>query len=111
MDRPPEPADAFYAEPIELSDLHRDTVNVRRVGEGVEVVVIPHADRLFVMREVCPHMGGPLGEAKFCAGDRTLNCPWHGYVFSVETGELTRNPNEQIMAPLRRPSTCFRPER
>jgi nitrite reductase/ring-hydroxylating ferredoxin subunit len=109
-DQPPGPPDAFYPRPIELSGLRRDAANVRDLGEGVEVVVVPTREGLHVFREICPHMGGPLGEATVCK-DGTLECPWHGYRFSLETGRLVDNPNERIMAELRRRAPdCFKPE-
>jgi nitrite reductase/ring-hydroxylating ferredoxin subunit len=108
---PPGPADAFYPRPLELRELRQGVVQVRDLGEGVEVVVIRDGDRIHVLREVCPHMGGPLGQATYCRKDGTLECPWHGYVFDVATGALKDNPNERIMASLREPTECFRPER
>lgn len=108
-DQPPGPPDAFYPRPIELSGLRRDAVNIRDLGEGVQVVVVPGRERLHVFRDICPHMGGPLGEATVCK-DATIECPWHGYRFSLETGRLVDNPNERIMAELRRRAPdCFRP--
>lgn len=109
--RPPGPPDAFYPQPIELSGLRPDAVNVRDLGEGVQVVVIPGRERLHVFREICPHMGGPLGEATVCK-DGTLECPWHGYRFALDTGRLVDNPNERIMADLRRRAPeCFRSDK
>jgi nitrite reductase/ring-hydroxylating ferredoxin subunit len=109
--RPPGPPDAFYPQPIELSGLRPDAVNLRDLGEGVQVVVILGRERLHVFREICPHMGGPLGEATVCK-DGTLECPWHGYRFSLDTGRLVDNPNERIMADLRRRAPeCFRPDK
>jgi nitrite reductase/ring-hydroxylating ferredoxin subunit len=111
MGQPPGPPDAFYPRPIELRGLRRDTVNVRDLGEGVRVVVVPGHERLHVFREICPHMGGPLGEGTV-GRDATLECPWHGYRFSLESGRLVDNPNERIMAELRRRAPdCFKPER
>jgi nitrite reductase/ring-hydroxylating ferredoxin subunit len=108
-DGPPGPPDAFYPQPIDLSALRRDAVNVCDVGEGVQVVVVPGREGLHVFREICPHMGGPLGEATVCK-DATLECPWHGYRFSLETGRLVDNPNERIMTDLRRRAPdCFEP--
>ncbi len=110
MHGPPGPADAFYPRPIELRGLRRGAVNVRDLGDGVEVVVVPEGDGLRVFREICPHMGGPLSQATVCE-DATLACPWHGYRFSLESGRLVDNPNERIMADLRRRApACFRPE-
>jgi nitrite reductase/ring-hydroxylating ferredoxin subunit len=108
-DGPPGPPDAFYPQPIDLSGLRRDAVNVRDVGEGVQVVVVPGREGLHVFREICPHMGGPLAAATVCK-DTTLECPWHGYRFSLETGRLVDNPNERLMADLRRRAPdCFKP--
>jgi nitrite reductase/ring-hydroxylating ferredoxin subunit len=77
----------------------------------MHVIVVPGRDRLHIFREICPHMGGPLGEATVCK-DATLECPWHGYRFSLETGRLVDNPNERIMAELRRRAPdCFEPDR
>ena len=109
-DWPPAPPDA-YSRPIELRGLRGNAVNVRDVGDGMEVAVVRRGDTLHVWRAVCPHMGGPLGEATLCADGASLQCPWHGYVFDLESGRLRDNPNEQIMSVLRRPSPCFRPER
>ena len=60
---PPGPADAYYPRPIELNGLRRGSPQLRDLGEGVEVVVIAEGDKLHVLREVCPHMGGPLSQA------------------------------------------------
>jgi len=110
-DGPAGPPDAFYPQPIDLTGLRRDAVNVCDVGEGVQVVVVPGRERLHVFREICPHMGGPLGEATVCK-DATLECPWHGYRFSLETGRLVDNPNARIMAELRRRAPdCFKPDK
>jgi nitrite reductase/ring-hydroxylating ferredoxin subunit len=39
----------------------------------------------YVYRATCPHMGGPLREARL-EGDQ-LVCPWHRYRYDVRTGE------------------------
>ena len=108
--RPPGPPEAFYPRPFELSALRSGAVNVRDLGEEVQVVVVRDGPALRIFREICPHMGGPLGEATVC-GDGTLECPWHGYRFSLASGQLVDNPNERIMAELRRRAPdCFRPD-
>jgi nitrite reductase/ring-hydroxylating ferredoxin subunit len=40
--------------------------------------------RLVEHATVCPHLGGPLGDAEVVDG--TVTCPWHGYRFDVLTG-------------------------
>jgi nitrite reductase/ring-hydroxylating ferredoxin subunit len=109
-DGPPGPPEAFYPRPFELSGLRSGAVNVRDLGEDVQVVVVRDGEVLRIFREICPHMGGPLGEAIVCP-DGTLECPWHGYRFRLATGQLADNPNERIMAELRRRAPdCFRPD-
>ena len=82
----------FHPRPIDLAGLRPGAVNARDVGDGVTVVVIADGPRITVIRDVCPHMGGPLSEGAYCSKDKTLQCPWHGYVFSTETGEFRANP-------------------
>ncbi|HSB69492.1 MAG TPA: Rieske 2Fe-2S domain-containing protein [Candidatus Methylomirabilis sp.] len=40
---------------------------------------------------VCPHEGGPLEDGEL-DGD-TVICPWHGYEFSLRTGECSTDPD------------------
>ncbi len=107
---PPGPPETFYPRPFELSGLRRGAVNVRDLGEDVQVVVVHDRDALRIFREICPHMGGPLSEAAV-GSDGTLECPWHGYRFRLATGQLVDNPNVRIMDELRRRAPeCFRPD-
>jgi nitrite reductase/ring-hydroxylating ferredoxin subunit len=46
--------------------------------------VLEHEGRLLAHSLVCPHLGGPLDEARIDAG--AVVCPWHGYRFDCETG-------------------------
>ena len=62
---------------------------------GRDVIVFRRGDRYYALDNTCPHMGEPLGEA-FLAGkvagspaeDIHIVCPWHGYRYSIETGEV-----------------------
>ena len=54
------------------------------VGEAI--VVVANVDgQFFAMDGICAHQGGPLaaGELTGCI----LTCPWHGWQYSVETGQ------------------------
>jgi nitrite reductase (NADH) small subunit len=46
--------------------------------------------RYYAIDDVCPHRGGPLSEGDLEGA--TVVCPWHGAVFDVATGEVTRSP-------------------
>jgi nitrite reductase/ring-hydroxylating ferredoxin subunit len=73
---------------------------------GREVFVFEREGRYFAYENVCPHMGGPVGEGilmgkvevvlgpnketireRFSTTEIHLVCPWHGWEYDVETGE------------------------
>jgi len=69
-----------------LSDLNE--------GEGVPVDVEGTAIALFrrgqevtAVGDSCPHMGAALSDGYL--DDETVVCPWHGWVFELETGRST----------------------
>jgi nitrite reductase (NADH) small subunit len=46
--------------------------------------------RYYAIADTCPHRGGPLSEGELEGA--TVVCPWHGAVFDLATGEVTRFP-------------------
>jgi nitrite reductase/ring-hydroxylating ferredoxin subunit len=48
------------------------------------------AGRYYAIADVCPHRGGPLSEGEL--EGTAVVCPWHGAVFDLATGEVTRSP-------------------
>jgi nitrite reductase/ring-hydroxylating ferredoxin subunit len=73
--------------------------------DGREVFVFEHEGRFHAFQNVCPHMGGPVGEGilmgkvevvlgenqevireRFSTTEIHLVCPWHGWEFDIETG-------------------------
>ncbi len=69
---------------------------------GREVGVFNTGERFFGVRNKCPHEGAPLcvsklggtmlpsrpGRYDYGLDDQVLTCPWHGWQFDVETGEM-----------------------
>ena len=47
------------------------------------------AGELFVMDNVCPHRGGPLGQGVIEKGH--VVCPWHAWAFDGKTGCASHN--------------------
>lgn len=62
--------------------------------EGVWIAVFNLNGSFYAIDNACPHAGGPLGEGKLCGTD--VECPWHGWKFSVMSGERVGNPNFQV---------------
>ncbi|HZD78451.1 MAG TPA: Rieske 2Fe-2S domain-containing protein [Actinomycetota bacterium] len=56
----------------------------------VEVLLVRSDGQIHAIADRCSHLGGPLHQGSF--QDATVTCPWHGSVFSLETGELVSGP-------------------
>lgn len=62
-------------------------------GAGLSVEVGGQTIGLFncggeihALDNVCPHRGGPLGEGYVDCVNGTVQCPWHGWTFALQTG-------------------------
>ena len=42
----------------------------------------------YALDDMCPHRGGPLSEGELEGA--TVVCPWHGTIFDLATGNVTR---------------------
>lgn len=58
--------------------------------DGIRIAVFNVNGAFFAIDNTCPHAGGPLGEGKLC--EAIVECPWHGWKFSVISGERVGNP-------------------
>jgi nitrite reductase/ring-hydroxylating ferredoxin subunit len=96
---------------IGLDEIAEGKINPKVLSSGRKAVILRRGDDVTAIGEICPHMGGDLTRGRYCAREKTLQCPWHGYIFSVETGDLLKNPNEDMVKPLRVPSAFWKPEK
>ena len=62
-------------------------------GEGKVVEVAGRAIALFnvngeyfALDNTCPHRGGPIGEGYVDCNNMTVQCPWHGWTYSLASG-------------------------
>jgi len=67
-----------------LADVQARLPLVFELG-GKRFRLIEHEGALMAHAATCPHMLGPLENAEIVEG--AIRCPWHGYVFDVQTGE------------------------
>lgn len=58
---------------------------------GQKFCVAESRGELVAYSTVCPHLLGPLGEAKVCEG--IVECPWHGYRYDIRTGKCLSRAN------------------
>ena len=85
--------------------------------DGVEIAVFHHRGSFTAFLNLCPHLGGPacsgkilplaieaIGEGRYGLGrmhskdDINVVCPWHGYEFSIRTGEHPTNKRIKLRA-------------
>ena len=78
---------------------------------GKKALIVKRGGEIQVFGETCPHMGADMTEAVYCAEKGTLQCRWHGYIFSSKGGGFLENPNEVFMRLLREPTEHFKPEK
>ena len=85
--------DAGWADVCALHELH-DGAMVSRAVEGRDVLLYRHGDAVSCLDNACAHMGMPLDGGQVEAG--TLTCPYHGFVYLLETGECLTVPEVQL---------------
>ncbi len=81
--------------PEEFAPVLRDSellegVPKRAMYNGVPILLVRRGDDIFALAETCSHLGGPLSEGKIV--DDTIQCPWHGSRFALETGNVVDGP-------------------
>lgn len=66
---------------------------VELAGRRLRVVEV--GGKLFAHTVICPHLLGPLENAEVRAGG-TIECPWHGYRFDLESGVCVSHENLRL---------------
>jgi nitrite reductase (NADH) small subunit len=67
-----------------LADVPRLGARKLRSSLGCVAVFRTASDRVFALRDRCPHKGGPLSDG--IVHGETVTCPLHNWVISLETG-------------------------
>ncbi len=52
---------------------------------GTRIALFRCGGAVYAIKNQCPHMGGDLGEGLLTG--EIVQCPWHGWKFSVKTGK------------------------
>jgi len=90
---------ARFVEVARVEDVPAGTATVVQVG-GAELALVNVNGTFFAIDNECTHRGGFLGEGEINTdwSDWAIECPLHGSVFDVRTGEVLNPP---ALAPLR----------
>ena len=81
---------------VDVCALHEliDGAMVSRAVDGRDVLLYRRGDAVSCMDNACAHMGMPLDGGQVEGG--TLRCPYHGFVYLLETGECLTVPEVQL---------------
>lgn len=90
LGRPKEYREVLVGLASEIPEGERKIVQVDELSIGV----FHHKGQLMALRNHCLHRGGPVATGAL-DGD-TLTCPWHGYQYNVNTGELLVDPSLKL---------------
>ena len=77
-----------------LDDIPSRGSRIVRTGAGCVAVFRTAEDEVFATSDRCPHRGGPLSEG--IVHGRSVTCPLHSMVFSLETGAAQGADEGQI---------------
>ena len=61
---------------------------------GVAIALFNVDGTFHALDNTCIHRGGPLGDG-ICT-DGTVTCPWHGWEYSMATGECKGMPGQSV---------------
>jgi len=85
--------DAGWLDICALAELADGGMVVRAV-DGRDVLLYRKGDSVSCLDNACAHMGMPLDGGQLENG--TLRCPYHGFVYLLETGECLTVPEVQL---------------
>jgi 3-phenylpropionate/trans-cinnamate dioxygenase ferredoxin component len=73
-----------------ISDLAAGQAMVVELG-GRSIALFNVGGQFYALDNTCMHRGGPLGEGFVDPGNLTVQCPWHGWIYSLATGVSPMN--------------------
>jgi nitrite reductase (NADH) small subunit len=90
-------------------DFPERRMRIVKVADRLEVGVVRVGDRAYAVRNVCPHMSGPLcsgpvrpviggqrvGELQSAPNDLVIACAWHGWEYHLDTGRFVAGTKDR----------------
>jgi nitrite reductase/ring-hydroxylating ferredoxin subunit len=76
---------AEFIKVANTSDLPVGQTAIVEVG-GRIIALFNVNGEFFALDNTCMHRGGPLGEGFVDPRNLTVQCPWHGWIYSLTTG-------------------------
>ncbi len=76
-------------------DLPPGTAKIVEVA-GEHIAVFNVKGKFYGLSNTCLHKGGPIGEGKVDDSGLTVECPWHGWTYHLDTGEKVDDPSKKL---------------
>jgi nitrite reductase/ring-hydroxylating ferredoxin subunit len=70
----------------ELTDVPAGAIKQVKVAGKDDIALANIDGKIYAIRGICNHMGGPLGKGKL--EGKVVTCPWHGSQWDVTTGKM-----------------------
>jgi 3-phenylpropionate/trans-cinnamate dioxygenase ferredoxin component len=64
--------------------------------DGRPIAVFNVDGQFYALDNTCAHTGGPLGEGFVDRNNLTVQCPWHGWLYSLTTGASPIDPMARV---------------
>jgi nitrite reductase/ring-hydroxylating ferredoxin subunit len=64
--------------------------------EGRSIAVFNVSGQFYALDNICAHRGGPLGEGFVDQNSLTVQCPWHGWTYSLASGVSPLNSMAKV---------------
>lgn len=64
--------------------------------QGRRIAIFNVGGEFYAIEDACPHRGGPLGSGYVDPEELTVQCPWHGWEFYLQTGNSTFSSNARV---------------
>ena len=78
-----------------ISDLPAGQAAVVEIG-GRTIALFNVNGEFFALDNTCMHRGGPLGEGFVDRINLTVQCPWHGWIYSLASGVSPIDPMAKV---------------
>ncbi|MBI2144731.1 Rieske 2Fe-2S domain-containing protein [Candidatus Woesearchaeota archaeon] len=64
--------------------------------KGEPIAIFNVKGSFYAIHNTCLHQGGPLGEGFVDDNGLTVECPWHGWTYKLQTGQTTFDPGKKV---------------
>ena len=78
-----------------VNDIQPGTAKIVEAA-GEHIAVFNVNGKFYALNNTCLHRGGPIGEGFVDDAELTVECPWHGWTYHMESGENTADSSKKL---------------